>query len=180
MSSRTLCSSYLYSASFYNFSLADKETLALDIEHSLPADMSEMIRVVQLQLKELLHLAGQVVFEYQVSDMHPKANMIMLYRGLVFVVVFRIGEREYKAEDIDLAEEIAMTLKKHHSQCEDRFIVPVVIATEAVPKGCDIEVSPQRVMNTIVDNGSNLAALLEHFANQFKADEIEVQRWLEE
>ncbi|MGC9458710.1 hypothetical protein [Vibrio genomosp. F10] len=180
MSFHALSSSYLYSASFYHFSLADKELLALDIAPSLPTDMSERIRIVQSQLKELLHLAGQVVFDYQVADMPHKANMIMLYRGLVFVFVFRIGEREYKAEDIALAQEFAMALKKDHSLCADRYIVPVVIATEAGPKGCDIEVSPQRVMNTIVDNGNNLAALLEHFANQFKADEIEVIRWLEE
>jgi hypothetical protein len=92
-------------------------------------------------------------------------------------VVFKSGESDYQQEDIKSAHALALALKAHHRPCHDRFIVPVVISTSASPQGSEIQVSSDGVFNTMMDSGENLAALLEHFANQFKADEIDVKAW---
>ncbi|MEZ9231771.1 hypothetical protein AB4259_11900 [Vibrio amylolyticus] len=138
---------------------------------------NDLIAVIQTQLKELLHLAGYIFIEYQIGKTQLKADAVVLYRGLVFVVVFRSGESAYRQVDIELAQQLAFALKEHHQPSHDKFIIPVVLSTHSAPQRSEIHVSPNGVFNTILDNGDNFAALLEHFANQFKADEIDSGEW---
>ncbi|MGF1722570.1 hypothetical protein L4D20_21310 [Vibrio kyushuensis] len=167
----------LYSASLYDFSRTNSELIISALQGNPPTRFIEKIELIQAQINELLHLAGHIIFDYQPCNSEAKIDVVFLYRGLVFVVVFKVGESEYSSDDIAMAHNLALELKEHHPLNQDKFIVPVVIATNAQPQGCDIQVSPNLVINPILDNGSNLAALLEHFSNQFKADEIDANAW---
>lgn len=167
----------LYSASLYDFSRTHCDTITSIFQEGHLHHWADKVQLIQVQLKELLHLAGNILFEYPVPNNESKADVIILYRGLIFLVVFNVGENEYKEEDIALAHTLAQGLKAHHAASLDKYIVPIVISTCAMPQGSDIHISPEGVFNTMLDNGDNLAALLEHFSNQFKADEIDANAW---
>ncbi|MCK6265379.1 hypothetical protein KP803_19105 [Vibrio sp. ZSDE26] len=180
MDNSSIDSTSFHSASLYDFSRSSLNAIISKHQVDASFKLKEKVELIQSQLNELLHLAGDIIFDYPIPHNESKSNVIFLYRGLVFVVIFKFNENEYHQKDIDVTQQLAFALKTHHSLCQDRFIVPVLIATGAESQGCDIQVSTERVINTIVDNGHNLAALLEHFSNQFKADKIDADAWISE
>jgi hypothetical protein len=51
--------------------------------------------------------------------------------GIVFVLEFKVGERHFAAQATDQVYDYALDLKNFHETSHDRWIVPVLIATQA-------------------------------------------------
>ena len=54
---------------------------------------------------------------------------MILYRGIVFCLEFKVGETKILEVDVDLVFDYALDLKNFHKFSEDRVITPILIAT---------------------------------------------------
>ena len=55
---------------------------------------------------------------------------MVLLRERVFVVEFKAGEEEFKHQDVDQVLDYALDLKNFHQGSADRWIIPILVATE--------------------------------------------------
>ena len=54
---------------------------------------------------------------------------MILYRGIVFCLEFKVGETKIHEVDVDQVLDYALDLKNFHKFSEDRVITPILIAT---------------------------------------------------
>lgn len=87
---------------------------------------------IGLLQKELADLAAAYIFlEFSIPRMGKRADVVLLYRGIVFVIEFKVGSSSFDNHAIDQAHDYALDLKNFHLSSHDLPIVPVLCATEA-------------------------------------------------
>ena len=83
----------------------------------------------------LAGLPGAHVFlEFAIPRMGRRADAVIVVGGLIFVLEYKVGEREFPRHAIDQVHGYALDLKNFHVTSHDKAIVPLLIATEAVPQ----------------------------------------------
>ena len=72
---------------------------------------------------------GQIIFEYDIPRLGKRIDVVLLYRGIVFCVEFKVGESKILEADIDQVLDYALDLKTFHKLSQDKLIVPILVAT---------------------------------------------------
>ncbi|RXT37862.1 hypothetical protein [Bradyrhizobium betae] len=72
----------------------------------------EQIRIVQSQLDGL---DGWTAFGFSIPRMGKRADLVVTAAGIVFVVEFKAGAREFDAAALDQVVDYALDLKNFHS-----------------------------------------------------------------
>ena len=92
----------------------------------------EQIRILKKDIEALKdYQPVQIAFEYGIPRMGKRVDLILFIEGVIFVVEFKIGEREYNRGAIDQVVGYALDLKDFHKLSHRLDIVPVLIATKA-------------------------------------------------
>lgn len=83
-------------------------------------------------LKQVLsNRVGQIYFEYAIPRMGKRIDVVLLIGSVIFVLEFKVGEREFTSSALDQVCDYALDLKNFHESSRDHFIAPVVIPTGA-------------------------------------------------
>jgi hypothetical protein len=86
---------------------------------------------VDILKQALLGLNGTIFFEFSIPRMGKRVDAIVLVNGIVFVVEFKVGEKEFHSYHIDQVWDYALDLKNFHKPSHKALLAPVLIATEA-------------------------------------------------
>ncbi len=105
-----------------------------------------------------------IAFEYSIPRMGKRVDVVILYRGLVFVVEFKVGEKAYSRAAIDQVLDYSVDLKNFHEESHHCEIVPVVACTDAPPESLRMDVYPDNVWMPVNANKHNLGQLVESIA----------------
>lgn len=138
----------------------------------------DKIALLQKQLTALPHLAGQVILRLPMGLDSEEIDAVVLYRGIVFVIQLELESDEYQADSITRIYQTARQLKDLTPLNKALYMVPVLLAAKAKPQAGALAASQDLLFDTMCDSGEYLSALIEHFSNQFKADEIDAENWL--
>lgn len=83
-------------------------------------------------LKKVLELhEGTVYFEYSIPRMGKRIDVVLVIDHIIFVLEFKVGEKEFPAYAIDQVWDYALDLKNFHETSHDCHIAPVLVATNA-------------------------------------------------
>ena len=74
---------------------------------------------------------GSIYFEYSIPRMGKRIDVVLVIGSVIFVLEFKIGEREFPSYAIDQVWDYALDLKNFHETSHDAYIAPVLIATNA-------------------------------------------------
>jgi len=74
---------------------------------------------------------GRIYFEYSIPRMGKRIDVVLLIGPAIFVLEFKVGEREFTSYALNQAWDYALDLKNFHETSRESFIAPVVIATNA-------------------------------------------------
>lgn len=74
---------------------------------------------------------GSIYFEYSIPRMGKRIDVLLLIGPAIFVVEFKIGEKDFTAHAIDQVFDYALDLKHFHETSHNRFIAPILVATKA-------------------------------------------------
>ncbi|WP_241147647.1 DNA/RNA helicase domain-containing protein [Alistipes sp. An54] len=72
---------------------------------------------------------GQIIFEYDIPRLGKRIDVVLLLRGLIFCLEFKVGEREMLQLNIEQVLDYALDLKNFHLLSQNRTIVPILIPT---------------------------------------------------
>ncbi|WNG37446.1 DUF2075 domain-containing protein [Archangium violaceum] len=118
-----------------------------------------------------------VFFEFTIPRMGRRADVVLLYRGLVFVLEYKVGERTFGRSAIDQALGYALDLKNFHEASHDARIVPVLVASDAPDTPLSIVWSDDGVMQPALANRSGLLGVIKTVADRFGGDTLEPRVW---
>ena len=75
--------------------------------------------------------SGRIFFEFTIPRMGKRVDAVLVCRGAVFVIEFKVGRRTFDRADIDQCVDYALDLKNFHEGSHAAPIVPVLVATAA-------------------------------------------------
>ena len=63
--------------------------------------------------------------------MGKRIDVILIIKSAIFILEFKVGDKEFSSYAIDQVWDYALDLKNFHSSSHDNFIAPILIATKA-------------------------------------------------
>lgn len=145
-----------------------------------PTQRDAWLEEIGILQRILTNLNGQIYFEYAIPRMGKRIDVVLVTRTAVFVLEFKVGERDFTASAIDQVCDYALDLKNFHESSRDCLIAPILIATQArqiAPIGCT---TPQndKLLSPIRCNANSLNNVIEEvLAFADGETEIDVEAW---
>lgn len=120
---------------------------------------------------------GQVIFEYDIPRLGKRIDAVILFRGIIFCLEFKVGKLDEAGADIDQVLDYALDLKNFHKFSQDKIIVPILIPTNYSSSSTSIlkSVYDDGVVNPLVTGKNNLSnvfiKVLEKYPNESPVNE---------
>jgi len=133
-------------------------------------------------LKDILaNYDGKIYFEYSIPRMGKRIDVVLVIGPIIFVLEFKIGEKEFPANAIDQVWDYALDLKNFHETSHDKFIIPILIATKAEVPLAKIIVSHQydKVFEPIKCNECILQDVIKEVLRFVDGTPINITNWEE-
>ena len=92
---------------------------------------SAWVAEIEILQKILKPYSGSIYFEYSIPRMGRRIDVVLLIGPVIFVLEFKVGEREFSSYAIDQVYDYALDLKNFHDSSHEQFIAPILIATDA-------------------------------------------------
>jgi hypothetical protein len=125
-----------YSESIANFLSASEDAILAQLTKNNDFDLQQTQRQAWLAQIKILQSAlkqfhGAIYFEYSIPRMGQRIDVLLLIGSVIFVLEFKVGEKEFASHAIDQVWDYALDLKNFHETSHDKPIAPILIATEA-------------------------------------------------
>ena len=129
--------------------------------------------------KTLTKFQGTIYFEYSIPRMGRRIDVVVLIGGVIFVLEFKVGEKEFPSYAIDQVWDYALDLKNFHETSHDHIIAPVLIATHAKSQAIIVATTTHddKMLFPIKSNSLMLEQVIAdilHFADDVP---IDTQKW---
>jgi hypothetical protein len=109
--------------------------------------------------------------------MGRRADVVLLWRGVVFVLEYKVGARDFPSDALDQTLGYALDLKYFHETSHDLPIVPILVATEAHPVPVELVWSADGVASPVSATPATLVSVLIKCTSEPRR-EIEPIHWL--
>lgn len=87
------------------------------------------IRLLQQALCPWKDEEAEIIFEYDIPRLGKRIDVVLLLRGLIFCLEFKVGQKDALQCDVEQVMDYALDLKNFHRYSHDRTIVPILIPT---------------------------------------------------
>ena len=136
----------------------------------------EQIKILQRALSDV---QGSIYFEYAIPRMGKRIDVVLLIGSVIFVLEFKIGEKEFTSYALNQAWDYALDLKNFHETSRDYSIAPIVIATKARATTPLISTTAHndRVLSPIRCNVELLNLVLERVLDFVDGDIVDPVKW---
>lgn len=136
-------------------------------------------REIEILKRELsLFLDGYIIFEYTIPRIGNRIDNIVIYKGIIFLLEFKVGEKKYPSYAIEQVTDYAFDLSCFHKESHNRLLVPILISTKAHSVKQEIRISKDNVLETICCNEYEIAKYITEVSLKFIQDEIIPDDWI--
>lgn len=73
---------------------------------------------------------GYVIFEYDIPILGKRIDVVLILRGIIFCIEFKVGEKIILQSHIEQVLDYALDLKNFHLLSQNRIIVPILVPTK--------------------------------------------------
>ena len=73
---------------------------------------------------------GHILFEYTIPRIGNRIDNVILYKGIVFLLEFKVGESTYPSYAIDQVTDYALDLSCFHKESRNKLLVPILVCTK--------------------------------------------------
>lgn len=134
------------------------------------------IEILKRELSQLLD--GYIIFEYIIPRIGNRIDNIVIYKGIIFLLEFKVGEKKYPSYAIEQVTDYAFDLSCFHKESHNRLLVPILISTKAHSVKQEIRISKDNVLETICCNEYEIAKYITEVSLKFIQDEIIPNDWI--
>lgn len=138
------------------------------------------IEIMKSVLSALPYQTGQIIFEYDIPRLGKRIDVVLLYRGIVFCLEFKVGESKIFEADVDQVLDYALDLKNFHKFSQEKVIVPILVATKFSDHTTSVQMSvyDDRVVNPLVTGETSLLNTIVQVFNRFPNETAVNKDWI--
>ncbi|MBO5180936.1 MAG: DUF2075 domain-containing protein [Paraprevotella sp.] len=136
-------------------------------------------------LQKVLHTwkeeKGDIVFEYDIPRLGKRIDVVLLLRGIIFCLEFKVGQKDALQADVEQVMDYALDLKNFHKFSHDRIIVPILIPTSYKQKTTNFRSSvyDDDIYNPLISGADQLQQLLMNVLEHSGATEADcIENWI--
>lgn len=134
------------------------------------------IEILKRELSQFLD--GYIIFEYTIPRIGNRIDNNIIYKGIIFLLEFKVGEKKYPSYAIEQVTDYAFDLSYFHKERHNRLLVPILISTMAHSVKQEIRISKDNVLETICCNEYEIAKYITEVSLKFIQDEIIPDDWI--
>lgn len=134
------------------------------------------IEILKRELSQFLD--GYIIFEYTIPRIGNRIDNNIIYKGIIFLLEFKVGEKKYPSYAIEQVTDYAFDLSCFHKESHNRLLVPILISTKAHSVKQEIRISKDNVLETICCNEYEIAKYITEVSLNFIQDEIIPDDWI--
>jgi hypothetical protein len=175
-----------YSNSISNFLDSSSEEilgiLALNNQFALEQTQRDAwLKEIEI-LKEILPSYknnGSIYLEFSIPRMGQRIDAVVLIGSVIFILEFKVGEKEYTSYAIDQVMDYALDLKNFHETSHEQFIAPILIATNSKHTYTTISQTPNndKLLFPIKSNADILSEVIQNVLMFCEGESIDRKIW---
>lgn len=119
---------------------------------------------------------GHIVFEYTIPRMGKRVDNVVLYKNIVFLLEFKVGDGEYRQSTYDQVFDYALDLRNFQKESHTKLIIPIMISTKA-PRYQNTVREHDRILEPIRCNADNIGAAIQYFAQRYQEADFDYATW---
>lgn len=173
-----------YSDTIANFLQADSDNILGILAHNNEFSLEQTQRFAwELEiaiLKEtLINYNGRIFFEYSIPRMGRRIDVVLIIKNVIFVIEFKVGEKEFLLSASDQVLDYSLDLKNFHETSHLHLIAPILIATEAKNVIPVIATTPHNdnLLFTVKTNTHSLGEVIQNILQFADGEEINYDTW---
>lgn len=127
------------------------------------------IEILQNELMPWKGSDGHIILEYDIPRLGKRIDAVLLLKGIVFCLEFKVGEKDVHEADVDQVLDYALDLKNFHRFSQDRLIVPILIPTKHKTQTSIIQTSvyDDRVVNPLVTGEDGIEKVISDILHKY-------------
>lgn len=123
---------------------------------------------------------GHILFELQIPRMGRRADAVLIYQNVIYVMEFKVGAKAYHSHDLRQTHGYAIDLHHFHEGSHNKAIVPLLVATEAPIHQLVLSSPVDHVYSPLCVCAKNLQDALAYCSRTIRESApIDFQRWFE-
>lgn len=138
------------------------------------------IDILQRVLRPWKEENAQIIFEYDIPRLGKRIDVVLLLRGLIFCLEFKVGQKDALQADVEQVMDYALDLKNFHRFSHDRVIVPILVPTQHPTATTEFKPSVYEdlIYNPLITGEKRLQEVITSILNHAKAvDEGVIDNW---
>lgn len=138
----------------------------------------------EYQISHLRELAlslpeAHFCLEFLIPRMGRRADLIVLNAGIVFVVEYKLGARQFDRSSLDQVYGYGLDLKHFHEESHNKPIVPILVATHAAPAEAQVlQWDHDRLARPLRSTTNDLANLIINKSAEFGCPAFSAAEWI--
>lgn len=121
---------------------------------------------------------GDICFEYTIPRIGHRIDVVCVIDGVIFLLEFKIGDREYKKSTEDQVMDYALDLKYFHEASKDRYIIPFSISTEAPKAENELALMDDKIAKVYLCNKQNIAECMNKVLSMVNDKPLAIDVWI--
>lgn len=106
---------------------------------------------------------AEIIFEYDIPRLGKRIDVVLLLRGMIFCLEFKVGQKDALQTDVEQVMDYALDLKNFHRYSHDRIIVPILIPTKHTSSSSSFtpSVYSDSIFNPLITGANGLQNLIQ-------------------
>lgn len=121
---------------------------------------------------------GHIIFEYTIPRIGKRIDGVIIYKGIVFLLEFKVGANSYSKHAIEQVMDYALDLSYFHDESRDKLLVPILICTNAQNNNLKINELKENILDVFCCNKDGLSTYINAVCNKYKRPEINACNWI--
>ncbi|MGV8915356.1 MAG: DUF2075 domain-containing protein [Kaistella sp.] len=170
---------FYYSDKITDFLVKSAETIIGEIAiNSRTGHINTELYAWEFQIELLQEIlkkySGKIFFEFSIPRMGKRVDCLLIIQNIVFVLEFKVGEKNFLNHNVEQVWDYALDLKNFHKPSHDLMLVPVLIATHAKNSTMEIITTSHddNLVNPISTNATNLGQVISDVLNFFSSENL--------
>lgn len=179
----------LFATDFSDFTDKNIFSILGELEHNYHGNLIsssrdawyDEIKILKETINPYKNENGKIVFEYSIPRLGKRIDAVIILRGIIFCLEFKVNENKILESDIDQVLDYALDLKNFHKFSADRIIVPILVPTNCSTTTSDIQISPysDKIVNPLIANKDSLSSLIDKIISKYtKESDIDANQWI--
>jgi hypothetical protein len=122
---------------------------------------------------------GVIFFEYSIPRMGRRIDVVLIIQNVIFILEFKVGEKEFTANAMDQVLDYALDLKNFHETSHKHLIAPILIPTQAKQTSTIISTTPHNdnVLFPIKTTPESLQETIKRVLEFADGESIDSKNW---